>query len=217
MTNLNIPEKLFILSIDDERSSIVVSIEMNLRYGLAGAALAELALANKIHLADGRLALTDPTPIGDTLFDDILTMIAAEQKLRKLSHWINVFGRKQTVKQVAERLAEHKVIAIKKKRYLWIIPYEVYPQVDTSAKYWVKQHLRGIVLAGEQAEAADIALLSLLKACRLLRQVFTRDERKAAGKKVDAMVKGEIFGEAVAKLLAEIEAAAAAAAVAASS
>ena len=44
-------------------------------------------------------------------------------------------------------------------------------------------------------------LLSLLKACGLLRFVFTRDERKFADKKVDELVQGEVFGEAVAKLL----------------
>ena len=110
---------------------------------------------------------------------------------------------------MAERLAQRNVIAIEKKQYLWITPYEVYPQVDASAKYWVKQQLRGIVLAGQKAEAHDIALLSLLRACRLLRLVFTRDERKYAGKKVETLVTGEVFGEAVADFLAEIESAAA--------
>jgi hypothetical protein len=80
---------------------------------------------------------------------------------------------------------------------------------DASAKYWVKQHLRGIILAGEKGETSDVALLSLLKACQLLRLVFTHDERKSASKKVDVLVQGEIFGDAVEKLLSEIGAAAA--------
>jgi hypothetical protein len=99
------------------------------------------------------------------------------------------------------------VIAIEKKRYAWISPYIVYPLVNASAKYWVKQGLRGIVLAGENAEANDIALLRLLKACRLLRLVFTQDERKVAGKKVDALTQGGVFSETFASLLAEIESA----------
>jgi hypothetical protein len=204
---LNIPEKLFILTIDDDRGAVAASVKTALPYGLAGALLAELALANKIHLEDDRLALTDTAPTGDALFDEILAMIAAEHKPRKLVHWVDAIGRKQTVKQVVERLVSQSVIRIEKKRYIWVIPYEVYPQVDASAKYWVKNQLRGIVLAGEKAEARDTALLSLLKACRLLRLVFTRDERKAADKKVDALVQGEVFGAAVAKLLVEFEAA----------
>jgi len=217
MPKLSIPDNLFILSIDDDRNAISASVKSILCFGLAGALLAELALANKIQLEGGRLALVDATPTGDALLDGILAMITAEKKPHKLSRWVDILGRKHTVKQVAESLAGRNVIRIEKKHILWIIPYEVYPQVDASAKYWVKQQLRGIVLAGNQAEAPDIALLSLLKACRLLRLVFTRDERKSAGKKVEALVEGEVFGEAVAKLLDEIEAAAAAAAAAVSS
>ena len=149
------------------------------------------------------MTISSRTPTGDALYDDILSMIAAEKKPRRLSHWIQAIGSKLTIKQVALRLVERKVIVIEKRQYSWIIPYPAFPLVEASAKYQVKQHLRGIVLAGEPASPADLALLCLLKACRLLRLVFTRDERKFADKKVDVLVQGEVFGEAVAKLLSE--------------
>jgi hypothetical protein len=79
---------------------------------------------------------------------------------------------------------------------------------DASAKYWVKQHLREITLGGVAPESRELALLSLIDACRLLNLVFTKDERKAASRKVEELVKGEPFGEAVAKTLEEIEMAA---------
>jgi len=205
--DLNIPEKLFILTIDDGGAAIS-SVKTSLRYELAGAMLVELALINKIQLKDNRLVLVDPAPSSEPLLGEILAMIPAEKKLRKLSHWLQIVGNKQIIKSVAGRLAEHNVIVIEKKQYSWVIPYQVSPRVNASAKYWVKQHLRGVVLAGEQAEPADIALLSLLKAFSLMRLVFTRDERKSANKKVDGLAQGEVFGDAVAKLLAEIGAAA---------
>lgn len=210
MSNLNIPEKLFILAIDDNQGAVASSVKSTLCYGLAGGLLAELALANKIQLVDNRLAVVDSASMPDPLLHATLATIAAEKKNRKLGRWVEVIGSKKIVKQVAARLAEHGVITIEEKRIFWIIPNEVYPQKDASVKYWVKEHLRSIVLAGGQAEPADIALLSLLTACDMLRLVFTRDERKAAGKKVSALVKGEIFGEAVAQLLKDIETATAA-------
>ena len=209
--DLIIPEKLFILTIDDGGAAIA-SVKTTLRYQLAGAMLVQLALVNKIQLKDNRLVLVDPAPSGEPLFDEILAMIPAEKKPRKLSHWLQAVGSKQILKSLAGRLAERNVIVIEKKQYSWVIPYELSPQVNASAKYWVKQHLRGVVLAGEPAEPADIALLSLLKAFSLMRLVFTRDERKSAGKKVDGLVKGEIFNDSAAKLLAEIGTAAVAAA-----
>jgi len=200
--SLPIPEKLLTLAIDDAEGALPASLKTTLRFGLAGALLAELTLANRIQLGQDHSVHADPAESGDILFDDILVMITAENKPRKLGHWVQAIGSKLTIKQVTGRLVQHKVIALEKKRYSWVIPYEAFPQVQASAKYSVKQHLRGIVLTGELVDAPDITLLSLLKACGLLRLVFTRDERKAADKKVNALVQGEVLGEAVAKLIA---------------
>ena len=199
--NLPIPEELLTLAIDDNEGAVSASVKSILRFGLAGAFLAELVLARKIQITEDRLTLASTRPTGDALCDDILAMITADNKPRKLGRWIQSIGSKLTIKQVALRLVERKVIVIEKKQYGWVIPYPVLPQGQASAKYLLKQHLRGIVLAGELASPADIVLLSLLKACGLLRVVFTRDERKFADKKVDEIVQGEVFGEAVAKLV----------------
>ena len=199
---LPIPEELLILAIDDSEGVVSAPMKTVLRYGLAGAFLAELVRANKLHLAEDRLTLANTAPSGDALFDDILAMITADKKPRKLGHWIQSIGSKLTIKQVAIRLAELKVIGVENKRYTWVRPYPAFPQGEATAKYMVKQHIRGIVLAGELASPADITLLGLLKACRLERMVFTRDERKSADEKVDALVQGEVYGEAVAKVLA---------------
>lgn len=200
---LPIAEELLILAIDDSERAVSAPVRTVLRYGLAGAFLAELVQGRKIHLAEGRITLSNPTPSGDALFDDMLGMITAEKKPRKLGHWIQSIGSKLTIEQVALRLAELKVIGIEKKRYKWVIPYPAFPQGEATAQYTLKQHVRGIILAGEPVSRADITLLSLLKACGLLRMVFTRDERKLADKKVDALVQGEVYGEAVAKVLAK--------------
>jgi len=215
--DLNIPEKLFILSVEDDRGKISSNAQSTLPYGLAGAFLAELALTHKIYLDDNRLGLANATPTGDGLSDEILSNIAAEEKHRRISHWVDVIARKRTVRRVAERLVERGVIRIEKKHFFWVIPYEIYPGVDASAKFSVKRHLRAFVFAGELAVPQDIALLSLLKACGLLRFLFTRDERKLASQKVGNLVAGEPFGQAVSALLAEIEAAAVVAAMAAAS
>lgn len=216
--DLTIPEKLFILAIDDDQGAIASFVKSTLAYGLAGGLLAELALADKIKLVDNRLRVVDSASMPDPMLHATLATIASEQKPRKLGKWIEMIGNRKTVKQVAARLAEHGAITVEEKRILWIIPNDVYPQKDASVKYWVKEHLRSIIMAGGQAEPGDVALLSLLTACDMLRLVFTRDERKAASKKVCAMIKGEIFGEAVAQLLKDIETATAAAvAVAAAS
>ena len=66
------------------------------------------------------------------------------------------------------------------------------------------------MLGGDKPEPHTIALLSLLRACQLLDLVFTKDERKAAGQKIDALASVDLFGEAVAETVAAVDNAAAA-------
>jgi golgi phosphoprotein 3 len=203
-------EEFFLISIDDAKGKIIAAVDDGLQFGLAGAILADLALHGKISLAEKRLAVIDPTPTGEALLDETLARLAADKKPRKASYWVQKLADKKLPKQVARRLAEKNILRIEQKRYLWVIPFEVFPQIDASAKYWVKQHLRSAVLAGGEATPGIIAFLSLLKACRLLDLVFTRDELKAATRKVEGMVQAEPFGAAVAETIEEIETAIAA-------
>jgi hypothetical protein len=101
-------------------------------------------------------------------------------------------------------------------RFMWIVPYEIYPQRDASAKYWIKHRLRETVLANVSPDERTIVLLSLLSACKMLDLVFTKDERKAARHKIEQLGCDEVFGQAVADTLDSIEAAAVAAIMAAS-
>lgn len=202
---LSLPEKLFILAIDDDQGAITASVKNKLRYGLAGAILSELAILGKIVSEEGRIRVADATPTGDPLCDHALTRIAAMKKPPKMERLVNDLAKEPLFKQTAERLAERNIITIEKKNFAWISPSVVYPQVDGSTKYWLKARLRAIILAGEKPEAKDIALFSLLTACQLLRLVFTRDERQSARKQVNALVLGEAYGEALANLLSDID------------
>ena len=202
---LSLPEKLFNLAIDDDQGAIAASVKNKLRYCLAGAILSELALMGKIVTEEERVRVEDATPTGDPLCDGALTVIAAKKKPHKMGRLVNDLAKEPLFKQTAERLAERNIITIEKKKFAWISPSVIYPQVNGSTKYWLKSKLRAIVLAGEKPEAQDIALFSLLKACQLLPLVFTRDERQAARKRVDALVLGEAYGEALANLLSDID------------
>lgn len=204
---LNLPEEFFLLSIDDNKGKIIAEVSDGLELGLAGALLAELALQDRIGLKDKRLVVTNPAPTSDGALDEALEAIGNEKRLRKISWWIERFARRGLADPIAERLVKRNILKIEHKRNLWVIPYEVFPQVDASAKYWVKHHLRRAVLAGGEATPGIIALLSLLKACRLLDLVFTRDEKKVARRKVEALVASEPFGAALAETIEEIEAA----------
>ena len=131
--------------------------------------LAELTLHNKFQLEEGRLVLIDPTPTHDGLFDEIMGRVALEKKTHNVIYWVETVGSRQVVRQVAERLAGRNVISIEKERYPWLSPSIAYPPLDGSAKYWVKQRLREVVLLNEGVGTEDITLFSLLRACQFLK------------------------------------------------
>ncbi len=209
---LNLAEELFLLALDDDEGWIVESALDTLRFSLAAALLANLALHDRIVIEDGRLHVFDAEPIGDELLDAVLERLDGSDKPRKVKYWLNALGFRKLPKQVAQRLVELGLLHEEDRRYFWIAPNATYPQRDAPAKYWIKNELRAAGLTLNRPERRTIVLLSLLRGCRLLGLVYTRDERKAAIKRVEELAKDEDFGAAVAQTLTDIEAATAKAA-----
>jgi Golgi phosphoprotein 3 len=205
---LTLGEELLILSIEDGKGALTPFTSDTLRYGLAGAILADLALQEKVTLEKSRLALVDLTSTGDAILDEVIAALAKESKPRKVIHWINSMGSKKITRRIISQLTNKGVLRSEEHRYSWVIPYEENPLMNASAKYWLKMQLRTIVLAGKEPELRMVLLLSLLRACRLLNLVFTRDERLEVGRQVGELVKGETIGEAVAYVIKKIETAA---------
>jgi hypothetical protein len=216
---LNLAEELFLISINDEKGVVHSGVAQNLRYGLAGAVLADLTLLGKLGLDENRQVIVlDEVLTRDEILNEALSRIVRSNRPRRPSYWVSELA--QQVKQFQSRLASGlATMGILRKeglRFMWIIPYEIYPQQEASAKYWIKHRLREVVLANVTPDERTTVLLSLLRACRMLDLVFTKDERKAARHKIEHYGRNEVFGQAVAETLDAIEAAALAAIVAAS-
>jgi hypothetical protein len=208
---LNLAEELFLISINDDKGTIHPSAAVNLRYGLAGAVLADLTLQGKLGLdKQRRVIVIDEVLSGDELLDEAMIQIGRSKKLRRASYWVSELS--QHIKQFQSRLSSGLVtMGILRKeglRFMWIVPYEIYPQQDASAKYWIKHRLREAVLANAEADIRTVALLSLLRGCKMLDLVFTKDERRAARLKIEQIGRDEVFGKAVAETLDAIESAA---------
>ncbi len=208
---LTIGEEIFLLALNDAKGSIPNAIAIPLRFTLAGAVLGELFLAGKVKLNDHqKVMLLDETPCEDPLVNDALETIKTHQAHpRKIHYWINEINPhpKKALQRLGEGLVAKGILHQEEKRYLWVIPYVVFPQQDASAKYWVKQHLRGVVLAGEIADLHSLMVLSLVRAGNMLDFVFTRDEMKAASKRITRIMRETLPRLAVMESVEEIEAA----------
>jgi hypothetical protein len=208
---LTLPQELYLLALHEEKGRVPAALATSLHYGLGGAILAELILQSRVGLDDDRKAVVvNNNMFGeDDLLNEGLERIQASARHHKARYWVSTFS--DNIKKLDKRLAYHLVdlgvLLKEEKRFLGVVPYEAYPAQDASARFWIKQHLRSVVLGGEAPDAHTAMLLSLVRACDLLGRVFTRDELKTARRQVETLTGGEIVGEAVRVVIETIEAA----------
>ncbi|MGH2345314.1 MAG: GOLPH3/VPS74 family protein [Chloroflexota bacterium] len=212
---ISLPEELLLLAIDDATGKIHSSGPSALDYGLAGAVLMDLLLADRLALADGKLTLADSTPIGDPVLDDAALEVGQNAKVGDARYWVDKLGRDHLEERVLERLLEQRILRKDEHRILWVIPIDRYPIVNPSPERETRERIRAAVLDGTAPESRIAALIGLMKACNLTTLIFTRDEQRAFGRRIDQIAHGDAVGQAVSRA-AEAAQAAMTAAIAAS-
>jgi len=206
---LTLFDELFLLSIHEAKGVQIKTTTERLKFGLVGALLAELALLGKIQNTDNhRLQVVDQQPISDDeLLTETLDLLAAEEKVHKFGYWLNLISQKsdKTRKQITKKLIQKSVFTQDDDRLVWVIPFPLKTATKASAKSQLIKRLRGIVLAQDEFQKRDIALLSLLRACGLLERAFLDDERKMASRAINEMLFSQAINDSVTQTIQEIE------------
>ena len=215
---LTLPEQLLLIATNDEKGSILMAGSTAIPYGLAGGLLLELSMAGKLMWQEKKLAVIDRGPTGNPLADEALAMIADAPKLKDAKYWVSRLARKikHIDRRVYESLVEQGILAHVEKQFLWVFPYQRYPERDPQPERRVRDRLYDLIRGRIAPNDRLVALLSLVYACGLLNEIVPKGERREAKKQVKEMLKGEKVGKAVLAVVEEINAAVIAAVVASS-
>ena len=90
---LRFAEEIVLLSLrDDDGKFVPVPVTVSMQHALAGAVLMDLALENRIDTDPENLVLVDSTPVGDSLLDPTLEMIAAGEQ-HDARYWVEQTAR----------------------------------------------------------------------------------------------------------------------------
>jgi hypothetical protein len=206
---LSLAEELMLLALKDEKGSVIMSASTALPYGLAGALLLDLFFRQKITFNGKTVEVVDPAPTGDTLLDETLALISGTEKHKTAKYWVQKIERKikKLRDRIADQLVQKEILKPEEHRLLWVFQYQRYPTVNISPEMEIRQRIRKIVLLNHPPDDKDRALISLVKACSLVNEIFSGEERRQAKKRIKEITEEEKIGKAVSYVVAEITAA----------
>jgi len=205
MKPLTFTEEIVLLALDDKTGAPLPLPVTALSYGLAGAVLADLAVAGKVDTDDKKLTVLDASPTSDPLLDPWLALIAAEKKSHPVAHWLSVLAdRQQEIEQPAlERLIARGILQRQDKKILWVIGLRRYPTVDGHERTEVRTRLGQLILGDDIPDPRDAILISLLSGCRLTDKIFTGPEFASRAKRLETLAKMDLVGREVAAATTE--------------
>ena len=204
---LTLSEKLLLLGLHDEKGSVVFSASTALPYGLAGALLIELYLTQRIDFVGKHVRVMRSDKSSSELLNETYQLIASSSKLRDAKYWVKAIHSKvkKIQNRLAEQLVEKKVLSRQERSFLWVINFNRYPTRDAKPESDVRAHIKDVVLRRADASEADVALLSLVLASELITEVFDKDDRKTAKKRIEELAKEQKIGKAISQVVEEVK------------
>ncbi|ASN04805.1 GOLPH3/VPS74 family protein [Virgibacillus necropolis] len=194
-----IAEELLLLAMDDEKGTVVFSASESLNYGLAGAVLAELTILERIELDDKKVVVINEEETGVMFLDSVLTEIKQSNKSRKVDDWVNRINYKmgQMRNDMIQLLVEKGVLKEEEKKILWFFNQNTYPANQEIPEQEIRNRVHASLFGDEKPNARTAMLLSLIKSCNLVDEVFSKDKKKEATRLMDKIIKNHDYGKAV--------------------
>ena len=203
---LGFVEEIVLLLLDDGQGQIVDLPTSAAHVVIAGAALMELALRNRIDSDVKRLVVVDRAPTGDDILDDALARLPELGSELTIPAALNgIAARAEGYREKSlNRLIGHRILRDDNGRFLWVSPTRQYPIIDNREQQEVRARLRQILLTDEIPDPRDIVLLCLVEASHLLGLVLSPDELKQTATRVNQLTRLDLIGQAVHRAVADI-------------
>jgi hypothetical protein len=203
---LSMPEELLLLMLDDETGRLQERAAPSGDYAIAGAILAELALAGRVDTDTNRLWVTNPAPTGDPLQDRVLAQLAAAKEPGDSRHWIETLGADADDyrEQLFTRLVAKGVLRQVEGRFLWVFPERRYPMVSGKEEREVKARILGVLFNDEIPESRDSLLIGLCRAAGLFSLILAPHQLDQVQPRIDQVADLEELNRSLSDAIREI-------------
>ncbi len=198
-TQLYLHEEILLLALRDDEGTV----EFGSMYGyaLGGAILAELLLAGRISVDEGRrklVNLVSDEPLGEPIIDECLRKISTAKRRAVLQNWVNSFSSlKNLHHRIAQGLCERGVLRADEGKILLIFRRKIYPEINPQPERKLIERLRKAIFSDSQrVDPRTVVLLSLANGAGLLSIPFDKGELKKQKKRIERIANGEMMGKA---------------------
>jgi hypothetical protein len=164
MGSVALAEELLLLAYDDE-SGRATGSHIGLDLGMSAAVLVELALAGRIVYVDHTIMVSDATPTGVPIVDEVLARVAADSPHSPTS-WLQRlrYGLRD---RVLGGLCARGVIRDVDETALGVIHLHRYPTVNASVEAEIRGRLNRALSTDEIPDVRTAALATLVAATRM--------------------------------------------------
>ena len=203
---LTFAEEILLLALDDKKGTIKPLPSYSMRLALAGALLTELAFAGRIDTDLDSLTVISTEPTGDELLDEILQSLQKAETTEDTEYWLNklAWGFEDLKEKTLQQLVDKGILKVEDCRILWVFAVRRYPIIDNQEVLEVRTRLRELILNKEIPDPRDAVLISLVQACDLFKEIFTREELEKVTPWIEKMANLDLIGREVNQCIQKI-------------
>lgn len=154
-------------------------------------------MKERLALKDKKVTVIDDTPTEDELLDRALRKITGDSKIRSPKSWIERLNKRETKQDILQRLVQKGILFEKEEKVLWVFTRHKYPTEQEAPEQQVRRRILECLDQNRTPDQKTAILLSLLKACDLIREIVPRERKKEVEKQIEALTKDNSYGKAV--------------------
>ena len=209
---LTITEEILLLILDTEKGDIRSSLPAHTRdIVMAGAALTDLALANRIDTDLERLVVIDPAPLGNDLLDPTLSDIVRETDIHDTAFWLGrTAGRGEEIRLKAiDRLVARGILEAEANGLVFLSRLvsraRRYPTVGGKTTEEVQFRIMRTLFSEDIPDPRDPVIIGLAAACGVFESILSREELASVQERIDGIARLDLIGREVVAAIRRIE------------
>ena len=206
---IRLSEEFVLLMLNEQSGYLEMVPGWDFSCVMAGAVIADLALADRIDTDLESLYVTDPSPTGDPMLDPVLKEIAESQESQDTQYWIerNTSRSEEIVTVTLERLVERGILEHESGGF-WALSSHVshsgsYPTSDSTIRQAAKSRVLNVIVNDVIPDPHDAILVALMHTCDGFKLLLSPEDYQEKLERVETVAKLDLVGRSVASAVRE--------------